>query len=195
MRRNRGEIRKSELIALAHDDGPIDRVLELTDVAGPIELRQIRHRLAGDAGNRPVFLGAEPREEMAKQMGNILAPRAQRRDRQRQHVQTIEQVFPEMAAFDAIQQFAIGRRNDANVDLDWFAAADRLDGALLQRAQKLDLRGQRQFRNFIEKQRTAMRLDEFASVSLGRTGERALLMAEQVRFYETVGARPAIYRT
>src|SRR3974390_553284 len=43
---NRGETRKSELIALAHDDGPIDRVLKLTDVAGPIELRQIRHRLA-----------------------------------------------------------------------------------------------------------------------------------------------------
>src|SRR6185369_12305228 len=34
------EIRQAELVALAHDDGAIHRVLELADVAGPVELRE-----------------------------------------------------------------------------------------------------------------------------------------------------------
>ena len=90
------EIGEAKLVALAHDHGAIDRVLELADVAGPVELRQMRHRLAADAGDVAVFLGAEPREEMPQQMRDVLAPHPQRRDRQRQHVQAIEQVLAEL---------------------------------------------------------------------------------------------------
>ena len=43
-----------------------------------------------------VLLGAEPREEMPQQMRDVVAPHPQRRDRQRQHVQAIEQVFAEL---------------------------------------------------------------------------------------------------
>ena len=39
------EVGKAELIALAHDNGAVHRVLELADVAGPFQLRQMRHRL------------------------------------------------------------------------------------------------------------------------------------------------------
>ena len=46
-------------------------------------------------------------------------------------MEAIEQIFAELAAFDAIQQFPIGRRNDANVDLHRFAPADRFDRAFL----------------------------------------------------------------
>src|ERR1700722_17580715 len=62
------EVRQNKLIALAHYDGAVDRVLELTDIARPIQLRQVRHRFAADAGDVAVFLGAEPGEEMPHQM-------------------------------------------------------------------------------------------------------------------------------
>ncbi len=58
-------------------------------------------------------------------------------------------------------------------------AADRVDLALLDRAQQLDLRVQRQFADLVEEQRAAMRLHELADMALGRAGERALLVAEQ----------------
>ena len=152
---NLREIRQAELIGLAHDDGAIDRVLELADVAGPIELREMGHGLAADAGDGAVFLGGKARQEMPQQMRDVFAPQSQRRDRQRQHVQPVEQVLAERAALHEVEQFAVGRGNNADVDLHRLAAADRLDGALLQRAQKLYLRGQRQFADFVEKQRAA----------------------------------------
>ena len=62
-----------------------------------------------------------------------------------------------------------------------FAAADRLDLALLQRAQQLDLRRQRQLADLVEEQRAAVGLDELAGVLFGGAGEGALLVAEQNR--------------
>src|SRR2546429_1414561 len=127
-RRVRGgqrKIGKPELIALAHDYGAIDRILDLADIAGPIELRKVRHRLAADAGNRTIFLSGEPRQKMPQQMRDVLAPRAQWRDRPPQHGQAIEQVFAKLSAFYAVEQSAVSRGNDANVDLYRLARADR----------------------------------------------------------------------
>ena len=73
-------------------------------------------------------------------------------------------------------------------------AADRLDLALLQRAQQLDLRGQRQFADLVEEQRAAGGFDELADVAFGGAGEGALLVTEQDRFHEIVGDRAAIDR-
>ena len=72
------KIRNAELVAVAHDHGAIHRVLELADIAGPIELRQVRHRLAADAGNGAIFLGAEPRQEVPQQMRDVFAARCRK---------------------------------------------------------------------------------------------------------------------
>ena len=48
-------------------------------------------------------------------------------------------------------EIAVGRRDDAHVDLDRLARPDRLDLALLDRAQKLHLRGGGKLADFIEK--------------------------------------------
>ena len=145
-RRLRGGLRKigkAELIAVAHDNGAINRVLQLADIAGPLELRQVSHGLAANAGDEAIFFGAESREKMSQQMRDVLAAHPQRRNRQRQHMQAIEQIFAEVSAFDALQQLAVSRGDDAHVDLYRLAPANRLDRAFLQRAKQLDLRWQR----------------------------------------------------
>lgn len=81
-----------------------------------------------------VFLGGESRQEMPQQQRHVLALRPQRRHRDRQHMQAIEQVFAELPRLGALQQVVVGRRDDADIDLDRFAGADRLDLALLQGA-------------------------------------------------------------
>src|SRR5271170_4592849 len=93
------KIRQPELIALAHDDRAIDGILELTNVAGPFKLRKMRHRLAVDAGDGAVFLGAEASEEVPQKMWDVFPSRAQGRDRQRQHMQAVKQILAEMPAF------------------------------------------------------------------------------------------------
>ena len=60
------------------------------------------------------------------------------------------------------------------------------------RAQQLDLRVRRQFADFVEEQRAAVGLDEFAEVSFGGAGEGAFLVAEENRFDEIFRQRAAI---
>ena len=127
-------------------------------------------------------------------MRDVLAAHAQRRDCQRQHVQTIEQILAELAVLHEVEQFTVGRRDDADIDLHRLAAADGFHHAFLQRAQQLHLGGQRQFADFVEEQRAAGGLDEFAHVAFGGAGKRALLMPEQDRFHEIIRDRAAIDR-
>ena len=140
------------------------------------------------------LLGGEAREEMAHQVRDVLRPLAQRRHRDRKDVQAVEQVLAETALLHVVDQVAVGGRDDAHVDLDRLARADRLDLALLDRAQQLDLRGRRQLADLVEEQRAAGGLDEFAGVALGGAGEGALLVAEQDRLDEVVGDGAAIDR-
>ncbi len=77
---------------------------------------------------------------------------------------------------------------------DRLAAADRFDRAFLERAQQLDLRGQRQLADLVQEQRAAMGLDELAGVPFGGAGEGALLVTEQDRLDQIVGDRTAIDR-
>ena len=79
-------------------------------------------------------------------------------------MQAIKEVFAEPAGFHIGDQVAVGGGDDAHVDLDGLASADRLDLALLQRAQQFDLRRERQLADFVEEQRAAVGLDEFAGM-------------------------------
>ena len=108
--------------------------------------------------------------------------RAQRGNGDRKDVEAIEQILAEPAALDEFDQVLVGRRDQPEVDLDRPARADRIDLALLQRAQQLDLGVERQFADFVEEQRAAIGLGELADVLFGGAGEGALLVAEQDRF-------------
>ena len=53
-------------------------------------------------------------------------------------------------------------------------------------------RRERQFRDFVEKQRAAGSFDEFTGMAFGRAGESSLFVAEQNRFDEIVRDRSTI---
>src|SRR6185503_3141233 len=97
----------------------------------------------------------------------------------REDVQAIEQILAEAAVLYVGDEIAVGRRDDAHIDLDGLLAANRIDLALLNGAQQLYLRGRRQLADFVEKQRAAGRFDKLAGVLFGRAGERPFLVPEQ----------------
>src|SRR6266404_5230597 len=84
--------------------------------------------------------------------------------------------------------------NDANVHLDGLVTADALDFAFFQYAEQLCLHRHGHVADFIEKQRAAFSLFEFAYALDGRAGERSLFVAKEFRFDQFRGNSRAIQR-
>ena len=128
------KFRKPDGVALGQHHGAEQRVFELADVARPVEGREHAQRLRRDQADALALFGGKARQEMPGQRRDVGGAVAQRRHRDREDVQAIEQVFAKAPGFDVGDQVAIGGGDDADVDLDGFARADRLDLALLDRA-------------------------------------------------------------
>ncbi len=78
----------------------------------------------------------------------------------------------------------IGRADQPEVGADHARAADRPEFPLLQQAQQLDLQLRRHLADLVEQQRTAARQLHQPDLVGNRAGERALLVAEQLRLHE-----------
>ena len=83
---------------------------------------------------------------VAAQQRDVVGAVAQRRRAQRHDVQPEVQVLAELAGRDRRLQIAVGRGDDAHVDLQRLLAADARELARLQHAQHLGLRRQRSCR-------------------------------------------------
>ena len=131
----------------------------------PGQAYAISRRIAScDIVTRPRrhLLGAELLEEMLHQQRNVVAPLAQRRQLHRDDVQAVEQILAERAVRDHLREVAVGRGDDAHVDLDRVRVADALELALLQHAQQLRLQRRAHRPDFVEEERALVRLLEAA---------------------------------
>ena len=131
-------------------------------------------------------------QQLHGQRQDVVAPLAQRRERQRKDVEAVVEILAEAAGGDFLAQAAVGGREHAHIERDRRAAAEALDFALLQDAQQLRLQRQRHLGDFIEQQRAALRLLELAGMRGVRAGEGAALVAEQHGFEHVLGNRGAV---
>ena len=95
-------------------------------------------------------------QQMISQQRDILSPFGKRWDLQIHHVESVKQIFAELAAGHRLRQVAVGRGDDPHVDLDIAVAAQRTHLTLLQDAQQLHLQRNRHITDLVEKQRTAL---------------------------------------
>ena len=86
----------------------------------------------------------------------------------------------------------MGRGHDADVHAYGPLAADSYHLAILHDAQQPHLRGWRQFADLVEEQGSAIGLLEPAFAARGGAGERALLVAEELRVDELGRDRAAV---
>ena len=91
------EVARADGVALRHQHGAFDRVIELADVARPAVIEQHLHRRRIEAGQRlAIALRVQP-QEVPRQQRDVFAPIAQRRQVHFDRVQAEEQVLPESA--------------------------------------------------------------------------------------------------
>src|SRR5215467_5060811 len=115
---------------------------------------------------------------MRGQLGDVIDSISQCGEMNRKDAQPIVQILPETARRHFFGQVAIRCGNNPNVDLVRTLVADALETPLLNGAQELALQLKRNFTNFVEEERTAVRrLKSSCAVAHG-AGERALHVAK-----------------
>src|SRR5690606_19508462 len=104
----------------------------------------------------PTLASTNLAHAMLRKVRNVLAPLAQRRDMNREHIETEVKVLPEIAAIDLLLKVAVRRGQHAHIDAEREARPDALERALLQRAKQLRLNGRADLTDFIQKQCAAI---------------------------------------
>ena len=74
-------------------------------------------------------------EKIAGQGGNVLAALGETRNMNADHVQAVEQVFPEVAVANQLFQILVGGGNDAHIHMDRGGTADPVEFVFLQHTQ------------------------------------------------------------
>ncbi len=156
---------------VGQDDGPIDGVLQLAHVPGPIVDHQQLQRLCGRADHALALLDVEAAHEVLDQIGDVLSAFTQGGRLDGEDIQAIEQVLAETAGRHRLRQVAVGGRDHPHIDPGRALGADGVDLPFLQGAQQLDLHVQGQLADLVQEQGAAVSLLELAEVPVGGAGE------------------------
>src|SRR2546430_13893439 len=125
-------------------------------------------------------------EEITPELGDLVAPLAERRDLDVNHVEPVVEVFAEAAGLHLLDESLVRRRDDAHVDVDQFVTADPPELAALEDAEELHLEVLAHLADLVEEQRAAVGDLEQTLVVRVRAGERTLLMAEELALEEVL---------
>ncbi len=164
---------------LGHHGRPFQAVLQFSDVARPVVLHQQTNRAVAHLERSALTPGDACVEELS-QLRQVFQPVPQRRHEDRHDVEPIVEVFAELARFDLFFQVAIGRGDEADIDRQRLGAADALELSFLQDAQQLGLKRRGNLADLIEEQSAAVGLLEAAEPMIDGSGERPLLVSEQL---------------
>src|SRR5688500_164888 len=187
-----GQIVELYLSARRDENGPLYRVLQFANVAGPIVADQGTQGLFRDAGHDTAGLFLEAFEEMENERVNILDPIPQRRQRDGERRKSIIKIPAERPRLDRLFKIDIRRGYHAHIRFDHLASADARELAVLQHTEQPDLCLQRHLADLVEEKRSAVSLFEAPSPLGPCISERAFLVAEQFRFEKRFGNGPAV---
>ena len=172
---------------------PFGDVLELADVARPVVLRQVRHRLGADLRERPPVRVGERPEKVVEEQRHILAALPEGRHFDVHDVEPVIQVFAEILGGDGVEQAPVRGRDDAHVERRHpRIRAHALNLAGLQEAKQHRLHAQAHFADFVHENRAAVgRFQPAALVAIGAR-EAAPDVSEQLGLEQGIGHAGAV---
>ena len=130
---------------------------------------------------------------MLAEQRDVRAPLAQRRDVDADHVETEVEVLAEASIGDGLGQARVGRRQDPRIDADRPPRAEPAVLAVLEHVQELRLEVRAHLADLVEQDRALMGQLELAGFVAQGAGERAALVAEQLRFEKLLGEGRAVH--
>ncbi len=175
---------------VAQSYGAGDAILELAHISWPFVLQETFHRARSDLNG---FSRRVAIEEAVHQLRNIGSALAQAGKMDRYDVQAKIKVLAKCSRAISRFEFAVRRRDDANIHGNFVVASHGPNFLLLQNAQQLRLQLERQLANFVQENRSAIRGLKKSSLGLQCAGECALLMTKKLAFHQRRDQRTAVH--
>ena len=163
-----------------HNGQPMTDVFQLAHIAGERKQPQPRQRGVGDAFWLDAQLDGADGQEVAREHGHVFAPFAQCRQTQADHVQAVEQVFPERALAHALLQVLVGGGDHTHIGLDGGMPAHAVEVSVAEHPQQPGLQVERHVADFVQEQGAAVGLLKTAPAHGLRARECAAFVAEQL---------------
>ena len=170
----------------------VHRVLELADVPRPPVRQELHGGIVGQLRPRDAETRGVGRQEMAREREEIERAVAEWSDGEGRDVEAVVEVLAETPLRHRMLQVRVRRRDEANVHRDRAPRPDAHDLPLLEHAEQLHLRLEREIADLVEEERPAVRSLEPARLARERARERALLVTEQLALEERRRQRAAV---
>src|SRR4029077_4358697 len=169
---------ESKRATFRHNDCPLNHILQLTHVAGPIVALQFLHVQLGQARTSNYKAAGGLFDKVFGNLPDIFETLSQRRDLDWEDAETIIQVEAEPACFGLCQEVAIRCRYETDFYCSGALVSHPLKLPFLQDAQKLALEVQRDFPDLVQKQGAVVCQIEAADTIFNGARERASDMAK-----------------
>ncbi len=167
-----------------HDDGALQDVAKLADIAGPGVFLESFHYFVAHVGDAAQVFAVERFDERFRENGQIGHALAQGREGNLEDVEAIEEIFAKIAFFESFVKVAIGGGDDADVDGDFIFSTQAAYARIFQNTQEFGLRAGGHFGEFVEEQRAVLGELETTGAAFERAREGAFLVAEELTLHE-----------
>src|SRR5690606_18095846 len=174
------QVREGDDVPASEDECSLDGVLQLADVARPAVLVDELEGFRGEALHFLLVLLDEAAQERLGEEADVAAPLAERRQEEGDDGEPVVEVLPELSFLDGLLHVLVRRRDEADVDVDLLLATQPPEGALLERAQELDLDVGLHLRDLVEEEGAPVGQLEAAGLLVQGAREGALLVAEEL---------------
>ena len=136
----------------------------------------------------------EAAQEVRDERLDVVAPVAQRRQRDAHHVQPVEEILAERPLGHGPLEVPVGRRDDAHVHREGLGRSHRANLHLLEDAQQLHLQGGRELGDLVQEDRSFIGAAEQTQGIGHRAREGAAHVAEELGLQQVLRDRAAVDR-
>src|SRR5690242_11709847 len=109
------------------------------------------------------------------------------------HIESIEEIFPEVAPLNLVVEILVRCRYYAGIHLNPLRGADRFKTMLIERTKYFGLRSETHVADFVKKKGASVSLLQFSDLMIGRTVEVHAPVPEQFALDQVLRQRRAIY--
>ena len=129
---------------------------------------------------------------MVREQAHVPRPLAEGRQRDRDHVDAVEEIVTKLALPDELGRVAIRRGHETDVHVEELGSPDATDLPFLEGPEELGLERLGQLPDLVEKEGAPVRDLDHPGLGPIRTGERAALVTEQLGLEQRIGQCGAV---